>query len=71
MESKLKKSSIPENVILGDIRGTTNDDDDAVFKEAADTAANNLADGWLTWANTQQPCTSFTNTSKEQGAEAL
>ena len=38
VESKFKKTSIPENVILGDIRGMTNDDD-AVLKEAADTTA--------------------------------
>jgi len=31
--------------------------DDAVLEEAAvhATTANQLADGWLTWANTQQP----------------
>ncbi|XP_068756924.1 uncharacterized protein [Montipora capricornis] len=53
VESKFKKTSIPENVILGDIRDMTNDD--AVLKEAADTTAKQLADGWLTWANTQPP----------------
>ena len=54
VESKLKKTSIPENVILGDIRDMTADDD-AVLDEAADTTAKQLADGWFTWANTQQP----------------
>ena len=29
--------------------------DDAVLEEAADTTAKQLADGWFTWANTQQP----------------
>ena len=53
MESKLKKTSIPENVILGDIKDMTNDDD-AVLKEAADTTATQLSDGWLTGANTQR-----------------
>ena len=32
-------------------------DDDAILEEAADTTARQLADGWLTWANTQQPPT--------------
>ena len=54
VESKSKKTCIPENVILGDIRDMTNEDD-AVLKEAADTTAKQLADGWLTWANTQSP----------------
>ena len=54
VESKLKKTSIPENVILGNVRDMTKDDD-AVLEEAADTTAKQLADGWLTWANTQQP----------------
>ena len=54
VESKWKKTSIPENVILGYIRDITNEDD-AVLKEAADTTAKQLADGWLTWANTQSP----------------
>ena len=37
-------------------------DDDAVLEEAADTTAKQLADGWLTWANTctQQPPPSST-----------
>ena len=30
---------------------------DAILEEAADTTAKQLADGWLTWANTQQPPT--------------
>ena len=30
---------------------------DVILEEAADTTANQLADGWLTWANTQQPPT--------------
>ena len=54
VESKSKKTSIPENVILGYIRDMTNEDD-AVLKEAADTTAKQLADGWLTWANTHSP----------------
>ena len=54
VESKSKKTCIPENVILGDIRDMTNEDD-VVPKEAADTTAKQLADGWLTWANTQSP----------------
>ena len=29
--------------------------DDTVLEEAADTTAKQLADGWFTWANTQQP----------------
>jgi len=57
VESKLKKTSIPENVILGDI-GDMSNDDDATLEEAADTTAKQLADGWLTWANTQQPTSS-------------
>ena len=56
VESKLKKTSIPENVILGNVREMTKDDD-AILEEAADTTAKQLADGWLTWANTQQPPT--------------
>ena len=52
MESKLKKTSIPENVILGNVREMTKDDD-AILEEAADTTARQLADGWFTWANTQ------------------
>ena len=55
-ESKLKKTSMPENVILGNVREITKDDD-AILEEAADTTAKQLADGWLTWANTQQPPT--------------
>ena len=54
VESKLKKTSIPGNVILGDVRDMSNDDD-AILEEAADTTAKQLADGWLTWVNTQQP----------------
>jgi len=56
VESKLKKTSIPENVILGNVREMTKDDD-AVIEEAADNTAKQLADGWLTWAKTQQPST--------------
>ena len=56
VESKLKKTSIPENVNLGNFRGMTKDDD-AIVEEAADTTAKQLADGWLTWANTKQPPT--------------
>ena len=56
VESKLKKTSIPENVILGNVREMTKDDD-AILEEAADTTARQLADGWFTWANTQQPPT--------------
>ena len=29
-------------------------EDDAILKEAADTTAKQLADGWLTWPDTQQ-----------------
>jgi len=32
-------------------------DDNAILQEAADTTAKQLEDGWLTWANTQQPPT--------------
>ena len=32
-------------------------DDNAVLEEAANTTTMQLADGWLTWANTQQPAT--------------
>ena len=56
VESKLNKTSIPENVILGNVREMTKDDD-AILEEAADTTAKQLADGWLTWENTQQPPT--------------
>ena len=52
VESKLKKASINENVILGGIRDMANDDD-AVLEGAADTAAKQLADGWLTCAKTR------------------
>ena len=52
VESTLKKKSIAENVILGNARGMTKDDD-AILEEAADTTAKQLANGWLTWANTQ------------------
>ena len=54
MESKSKKTSIAENVILG----MTNYDD-AVLEEAADTNAKQLADGSFTWTNTQQPLPSL------------
>jgi len=37
-ESKLKKTSLPENVILGDVRDVTKDGD-AVLEEAAPTTA--------------------------------
>ena len=47
VESKLKKTSIPENVILGNVREMTKDDD-AILEEAADTTARQLADGWFT-----------------------
>ncbi|KAL9964122.1 hypothetical protein ACROYT_G027706 [Oculina patagonica] len=63
VESKLKKTSIFENVTLGDVRDMTKDDD-AVLEEAADTTAKQLADGWLTWTNTQQPPASL-QTPKE------
>ena len=56
VESKLKKISIPENVINCNVREMTKDDDD-ILEEAADTTAKQLADGWLTWANAQQPPT--------------
>ena len=56
VESKLKKTSIPENVILGNVREMTKDND-AILEEAADTTAKQLVDGWVTWANTQQPPT--------------
>ena len=45
-----------ENVILRNVREITKDDD-AILEEAADTTAKQLADGWLTWANIQQPPT--------------
>ena len=54
VESKLKKTSIPENFILGNVRDMSKDDD-AILEEAADATAKQLADGWLTWANAQQP----------------
>ena len=54
MESKAKKTSVAENVILG----MTNYDD-AVLEEAADTNAKQLADGSFTWTNTQQPLPSL------------
>ena len=54
VESKLKKTSIPENVILGNVRDMSKDDD-AILEEEADATAKQLADGWLTWANAQQP----------------
>ena len=50
VESKLKKTPTPQNVILGYVRETTKDDD-AILEEATDTTAKRLADGWLTWAN--------------------
>ena len=53
VESKLKKTSIAENVILGNIRDMTNEDD-TLLEEAADTTAKQLEDGWLTWAESQQ-----------------
>ena len=56
VESKLKKRIIPENVILGNVREMIKDDD-AILEEAADTTAKQLADGWFTWVNTQQPLT--------------
>ena len=40
----MKKTSIPETVILGDV-GAKTKDDDAIVKEAADTTAKQLADG--------------------------
>ena len=40
-ESKLKKTSLPENVILGDVRDMTKDGD-AVLEEAAATTAKQL-----------------------------
>ena len=52
LKAKLKKTSIPENVILGNVRDMTKDDD-AILEEAAETTAKQLADGWLTWANTR------------------
>ena len=51
VESKLKQTSIPEKVILGNVREMTKDDD-AILEEAADTTAKLLADGLLTRANT-------------------
>ena len=56
VESKLKKTSILANVILGNVREMTKDDN-AILEEAADTTAKQLAEGWLTWANTQEPRT--------------
>lgn len=56
MESKLKKGTIPENVVLGDKRDMT-PDDGTVLENVADTTAKQLADGWLTWAETQQQST--------------
>ena len=56
MESKAKKTSVAENVILG---MTIANYDDAVLEEAADTNAKQLADGSFTWANTQQPLPSL------------
>ena len=50
----MKKTSLPGNVTLGNVREMTKDDD-AILEEAADTTAKQLADGWLTWANTRQP----------------
>lgn len=55
VESKFKKTSIPENAILG----MTNADDD-VLEGAADTTAKQLADGRLTCENTQKPPPSST-----------
>ena len=53
VESKLKKTTIPENVILGNVREMTKDDD-AILEEAADTTAKQLADGWLTYHKLQR-----------------
>ena len=53
VEYKLKKTSIAEIAILGNIRDMTNEDD-TLLEEAADTTAKQLADGWLTWAESQQ-----------------
>ena len=54
VESKLKKTSILESVIFGNVREMSRDDD-AILKEAADATPRQLADGRLTWANAQQP----------------
>ena len=43
VEFKLKKTSIPENVILGNVRDMTKDDD-AILEEPADTTAKELSD---------------------------
>ena len=60
------KTSIPENVILGDIIDMTKDCD-AILEEPADTTIKQLADEWLTWANTQQaPASSQHLKSTEQ-----
>lgn len=56
VESKLKKGTIPQNVVLGDKRDMTLDDG-TVLENAADTTAKQLADGCLTWAETQQQST--------------
>ena len=55
VKSKSKKTSIAENVILGETNYG-----DAVLEKAADTTAKQLADGWFTWTNTQQPPLSST-----------
>ena len=68
VESKLKKTTIAESVILGDIRDMTNEDK-AIREEVADTTAKQLADGWLTWADTQQTPASTQPVKNSEKAE--
>lgn len=57
VDSKLKKTTIAENVILGEVRDMTVEDD-AILEDAANTTSEQLANGWLTWAKAQQPSAS-------------
>lgn len=57
VDSKLKKTTIAENVILGEVRDMTAEED-AILEDAANTTSEQLANRWLTWAKTHQPSAS-------------
>ena len=53
IKSNIKSASIPFNVTLGQVRHATSSDM-ATYHQAVDNTAEQLADGWYAWAQTQQ-----------------
>jgi len=52
VDSKQKRATIPQNVILAHIRPATPHDQD-IFQQVASCTSEQLVDAWMAWAETQ------------------